>query len=359
MDPSQLRKAVADGIITEDQARRMQVSAREPGDGEGPTESLKFLSNLNDIFLSTGLVLLFLGLLIAASIMSFGSVAYKDFAPAVFLPMAVIAWGLAEYFTARRRLALPSMVLATVFTLSVSVMVAVVAGWIGVDGKISGVLSGNIFDADPGSIANDTISEARRGLLIGHAAAFIAALIFYLRFKLPFAMFLMAGAVLMACFHISFGYSTLVLTGTLTLLAAIFFDALDPERKSRVSDNGFWLHVAAAPQIVYGLKGVLGLNLSASGSSTMVMIMAGLTVLSLLLNRRALILSALISFGFAIWSLFQVFGDSLLMKIAGPLLFLGGFIVLLGGGWTTARRALLVMFPSKGVLSRIFPPEPQ
>ena len=30
------------------------------------------------------------------------------------------------------------------------------------------------------------------------------------------------------------------------------------------------------------------------------------------------------------------------MKIAGPLLFLGGLIVLLGGGWRTARRILLL-----------------
>ena len=38
-------------------------------------------------------------------------------------------------------------------------------------------------------------------------------------------------------------------------------------------------------------------------------------------------------------------------------LLVGGSIVLLGGGWRTARRALLKLVPHEGFAGRIFPPE--
>lgn len=359
MDRDKLRAAVEANIITADQAKRMEESFRSPGDGEGENESLRFLSNLNDIFLSVGMVLLFLGLIAAASILSFGAVTYKHLTATICIPLAVIAWALSEYFCARRRMLLPSIVLASLFTLFVGVAAFALSAWIQIEGTTTNALNG--FSQGQGTIedtARALSSDTRSSLLITCGASFLAAFLFYLRFRLPFTMMLMAINVTSAAFLIAFGYETLLLCGVLCLLAAIAFDARDPRRTTRISDNGFWLHVAAAPQLVYGLRGLLDLQ-GTSGSMAMVSLLAGLAVLSILLNRRALILSGLISFGFAVWSLFQVFGDSALMKIAGPLLFLGGLIVLLGGGWRTARRILLLPFPSTGIWSRIFPPEPR
>lgn len=360
MDRDQLRAAVDAGIISAEQARQMEARLRSPGDGEGEGESLKFLSNLNDIFLSIGIVILFLGLIAASSILSFGAVTYKHLTPMIFLPLAGIAWLLAEYFTARRKMLLPSIVLASGFSLFIAIAILSVSAWTQVEDSGAGILgqlrNGGV-DVD-GSVRQ--IGEnVRSSYLIGCLAGFVAALGFYLRFRLPFAMFIMAGCVTLAVFSLALGYTTLMVMGLVTLCAAIYFDAKDPERRTRVSDNGFWLHVAAAPQLVYGLRGTLDLGGSASDSVIMIAIMAALAILSLLLNRRALILSGLLSFGFAVWTLFQAFGDGMLMTLAAPFLFLGGLIVLLGSGWRSTRLFLLQVFPSTGIWSRIFPPEPR
>lgn len=360
MDPSKLRAAVDAGIISADQARQMEAQLVSPGDGEGENESLRFLSNLNDIFLSIGLVILFIGLFAGASIMSFGAVSYKLLTPMICLPLAAIAWVLAEYFTARRKMLLPSIVLACAFVLFIMTAVTAFYAWTQIDHTVSENLRGGLSGmAGSGDIMRDAFDETKVSGLIGCLSAFIAALTFYLRFRLPFTMFLMAGAVTLAAFILSFGYMTLLIAGMVTLCAAVFFDAQDPERRTRVSDNGFWLHVAAAPQLVYGLKGTLELGSDTGSSLVMIGIMVGLTILSLLFNRRALILSGLFSFGFAVFTLFQAFGGSMLMKFAGPLIFLGILIVLLGGGWRTARGFLLQFFPSTGIWSRIFPAEPR
>jgi hypothetical protein len=360
MDRDKLRAAVEAGIISVDQARKMEAQLASPGDGEGENESLRFLSNLNDIFLSIGLVILFIGLFAGASIMSFGAVSYKLLTPIICLPLAAIAWMMAEYFTARRKMLLPSIVLAIAFVLFIMTAVTAFYAWTQIDHTVTENLRGGFAGVSgPGDAMREAFDETKVSGLIGSLSAFLAALIFYLRFRLPFTMFLMAGAVTLAAFILSFGYVTLLVAGVLTLCAAIFFDAQDPERRTRVSDNGFWLHVAAAPQLVYGLKGVLELGNDTASSLTMIAIMVGIAVLSLLLNRRALILSGLFSFGFAVFSLFQAFGGSTLMKFAGPLVFLGVLIVLLGGGWRTARGFLLQFFPSTGIWSRIFPAEPR
>ncbi|MAP95146.1 MAG: hypothetical protein CMK07_09365 [Ponticaulis sp.] len=165
-------------------------------------------------------------------------------------------------------------------------------------------------------------------------------------------------AIVAMIFFPAFG--TLLATGIATLLVAIWFDARDPDRATRMSDNGFWLHVTAAPQIVYGLRGVLGEGSELGSVSihlVLVGVLIGFTLLSLALNRRALIISGLITFGVSIWNLFQAFGDSFFLRFAGPLLLVGGLVVLLGAGWKTSRKLLLAGFPKQGVMARIFPPE--
>ena len=205
-----------------------------------------FLSNLNDIFLSVGLVLLFLGLIAAASILSFGAVTYKHLTATICIPLAVIAWALSEYFCARRRMLLPSIVLASLFTLFVGVAAFALSAWIQIEGTTTNALNG--FSQGQGTIedtARALSSDTRSSLLITCGASIFAAFLFYLRFRLPFTMMLMAINVTSAAFLIAFGYETLLLCGVLCLLAAIAFDARDPQRTTRISDNGFWLHVAA------------------------------------------------------------------------------------------------------------------
>jgi hypothetical protein len=363
VDRDKLRAAVEADVISAEQAAKLEAMAVGGRDDVSEGEPLRFLSNLNDVFLAIGIVILFFGLSIALSILFFGQITSKTYAPGVMIPLAITAWAMAEYFCRRRRMLLPGIVLAALWTFFVGMSVLALLAWGVVENEGTGLL-GSIFNdqGDTGNVTRNIADGARNSTLLAIAASFIAALSFYIRFRLPFTQFLMAACVALAVMTLVPASATLLGTGILTLCAAIYFDARDPDRISRLSDNAFWLHVAAAPQIVYGLRGVLEQTI---GSDTMtinislITLLAALALLSLAVNRRALIISGLLTFGWAVWSLFQVFGDSLLMRIAGPLLLIGGLIVLLGSGWRTARRFLLVLLPSNGVFARIFPPEPR
>jgi hypothetical protein len=150
--------------------------------------------------------------------------------------------------------------------------------------------------------------------------------------------------------------------GIATLVGGVAFDMKDPTRSTRNADHAFWLHMAAAPQIIFGVRAlVLGSGFD-EASTPYAMVMLAVLVLfgliSLALNRRALIVSGLVTFTAALWVLVNNSGWSGLNSLMLTALIVGGAIVLLGGGWRTVRRAVLKLVPQEGALGRIFPPEP-
>jgi hypothetical protein len=154
----------------------------------------------------------------------------------------------------------------------------------------------------------------------------------------------------------------MLIVGLATLAAAIGFDMKDPSRSTRSSDHAFWLHMAAAPQIIFGVRGLLlGSGFapaSMAEASMMLFVLLAFALLSLALNRRALIVSGLVTFAATLWVLVNEFGGGGVNTLMLTALIIGGAIVLLGGGWRTARRGLLKVIPQEGTLGRIFPPEP-
>jgi len=163
--------------------------------------------------------------------------------------------------------------------------------------------------------------------------------------------------------------SALWLLGGLGMFAAgVWFDARDPARATRISDNGFWLHLGAAPLILNGVLTLVGggmvgiIQRSEAGSAVVaaivtLFVVAVLGLTSLLINRRALIVSALLSTGAAVGALMNAVGLDAGVLAASTLVVLGGGVLILGAGWHTARRALLKHAPQTGVWARIFPPE--
>ena len=361
MERDQLRAAVEADIISADQAARLEAMFRGHEEKTSEGEPLRFLSNLNDVFLSIGIIILFFGLGAAFSIIGFGKVSFSQYAPIVTIPLALSAWGMAEYFCARRRMLLPSIVLASLWSICVGLLVFFLLAWNIVEQEGGRLAASVIFDnGDTGDVIRSIADESHITAILGIVGGAIGALVFYFRFRLPFTHFLMMAALAMVALTIMPGFGTLLLTGIASLMLAIWFDSRDPDRATRLSDNGFWLHVAAAPQIVYGLRGVLGESSQLGGLSihlVLVIVLAGLALLSLVLNRRALIISALLTFGWSIWNLFQMLGDSFFLRFAGPLLLVGAIVVVIGSGWKTVRRFLLAGFPKTGAFARIFPPE--
>lgn len=382
-DKTDIRAAVEGGAISDEAAKRFEafLKARNDPDRMLDPENLRFLSNFNDVFLTIGIVVLMTGMAFLSTIsvtnilglggeinprtVAEGRALADSIRLAVVLspiPVIVGAWLLAEYFCGKRRLLLPSMALSVVIVWGSAVSVAGIAS----------------FFIDP----VDTAMRAERGgvspweIITGisyagfAAAAFAAGAIFW-RFRLPFSLFLLAGGIA-GLFYTAVAQAAgigqvgsglaMLIVGIATLAAAVGFDMKDPTRSTRNSDHAFWLHLAAAPQIIFGVRGlVLGYGFapaSMTDATVMLVVLVAFALFSLALNRRALIVSGLVTFATSLWFLVDELGGGGVNTLMLVAMIIGGAIVLLGGGWRTARRAILKVFPQEGTMGRIFPPEP-
>ncbi len=381
-DKTDIRAAVEAGAISDDGAKRLEAFLKARNDPERmlDPENLRFLSNFNDVFLTIGIVVLMTGLGFLSAIAVTNVLGLSAISEPASLgdataladklrlalilspiPLIIGAWLLAEYFCGKRRLLLPSMALSVVIVWASSILGAGLASFF-----IDPVTTATQLDRDmnPWQIVTG-ISYA------GFAAAAFAAGAIFWRFRLPFSLFLLAGGVaglfytavaqLAGIGQIGSGLAMLTI-GIATLATAIAFDMKDPTRSTRSSDHAFWLHMAAAPQIILGMRGLLLGSGFAPASMTdatvMLFVLVAFALLSLALNRRALIVSGLVTFATSLWFLVNELGGGGVNTLMLTALIIGAAIVLLGGGWRTARRGILKVFPQEGTIGRIFPPEP-
>jgi hypothetical protein len=288
-------------------------------------------------------------------------------------------WLMGEVFARRRRLFLPAIAIVCAFTAFILVSVA---------SLYFGIVFGREVDLSS-DIGEGIPPQVRTGILLAAASAFLAPAAFYARFRLPFSIGLtgggVAGFVIVAALTFAFDQTMRLLPalylglGLMLFAAGVAFDARDPMRTTRFSDNGFWLHFAAAPLILNGAFGLLGqaflgveagalggsgnLMVSAASGDAVVQaaatlgIVAVLGLVSLLINRRVLIVSALITTGVAIAIIMNEFGMGAGSLAAATLITLGAFVLILGAGWRVVRRALLGWVKPDGAWARIFPPE--
>ncbi len=347
-----LDKAVAESVITSAQVTRLReieaalvpVDAREPED----EESLRFVTGFADIFVTIGL-LLFMGAL--AFLMDSGTGSTLMFAG-----LAACAWVLAEFFTFKRRMALPSIVLLVVFVdavlmLSLQVFGSLIPAAHTIPGRYWFVPTTN-----PGALA---------------AAALVTvalASVHYLRFRVPitiaagaFALCLLAlavVAVLNPTMNETVFNVTLLLSGIAVFALAMRFDMSDPGRETRRTDIAFWLHLLAAPMIVHPLiRGLLhGLDgpMTTRAALGILWIFLLLGAVAVVIDRRAILVSGLLYAGIAFGTVIRSLGftgSSYVTPIV--LLSLGAFILILSAGWQPLRRAILRRLPTE--MSRRLP----
>ena len=369
-DRSDLRAAVGANVLSADQASRLEaflLSRKDDGAGNEAIgqENLRFLANFNDVFITLGLVILFIGVSTMVGMIATPALVTGNIMAGVLSALAVggLAWLLLEYFCGRRRLLLPSMALTLIFTgfiaLGVTALVANSMG-IGIDFDVFDIFG----------------TTGRLGVTAFLAAAAAAGAI-YLRFRLPFALAVIALGVAGAIYVFLgfFGNSAWLiggagffLMGICTLSVAIWYDMKDPERIRKASDNAFWLHLAAAPQVIIGVSTmVTGSNIFAGSTSgtdnatqglTLLFVLLTIGLVSLALNRRALIAASLVTFIITLSFVLSRAGLDASNIFIMVTILIGGGVVLLGAGWKTARRAALVIFPKGGTWGRVFPPEP-
>ena len=387
-------------------------SALPASEARPSDEMLPFLNNFHDIFTTIGVLILFGGLLTAA-IEIYGRIADSgaDLA-AAFAPIGlsavigVIAWLLSALLVGRQRRILPGVALSVAATLGFGAalfwMYLMAAGGMHPGNALDDAFSGFgalLFPESPGPdavLSGGSVTDlplALRALPIAAALCVLApTLIYYLTFRLPFAGGVSGVAAAWTAVAVALAAApTLVTTywplaslstGLALFVAGIWFDARDPSRVTRLSGTGFWLHFFAAPTLLGAALTIAttGVTLGtdpesqAAGSAIGRLALAGdegelarwaavtlgviaaFALVSLLINRRALIVSGLVSAGIAVGVLANQAGLGGSAVVAASLLLVGAVVVVLGAAWRPVRRVLVAPFPKTGALKRIIPP---
>ena len=339
-----IRAAVASGLLTERQAasltaladsRRGAREGLEPGD-----EPFELFRGFNEVFIMVGLVIL-----AAGWVGVIGWTVYDQLetwrSTSIFYAgvSAVLIWLSAEYFIRRRRMVGPAILLSIMFAGNAAF------GFVQQYGQVF-------------MLAQEDFSSLILPGLLTVAATFV----FWLRFKVPFVMALIAlglfGTALLAAATQSgtpqdvseifvfsaesnFAWITLAL-GCLAFVVAMIFDGSDPHRVTRRSAQWFWLHLIAAPMIINTVALSILSSESQAAYSAILTAMACFAFVAIVIDRRSFLLAAIAYVVSVLLTLNPALEDA---SGASVILGLGVFLVFLGAFWTRIRAVLLNTLP--------------
>ncbi|WP_417700145.1 hypothetical protein [Pseudophaeobacter sp.] len=344
IDQNDIRAAVGSGLISEAQATSLVAMAQSrrgarenlaPGD-----EPFELFRGFNEIFIVIGMLILASGWAAVTAAYIAGSLGgYIDKTIYSSALGAVVLWGFAEYFIRRRRMVAPAVALSLLW-----------AGNAGV-----GITT---FFSEPFMVAQNDYSS----LPLPMALTTLAMTLFWLRFRVPFAMALIALGIFAFALMVAaeqagspagisdfflfsasgpFAWVTL-LVGLAVFGVAMGFDLSDPHRVTRRSAQGFWLHVVAAPALV----NTIALNLLQDGTTqgqlTLMAVLLGFALVAIIIDRRSFLIAAI---GYSVTLASTVFDGE---GAAVTILLLGLVLVILGAFWAPIRAVLLS--PLAGVL---------
>lgn len=314
-----------------------QVDAAAPVGAD--EEQFRLLTGFNDIFVSIAIVLL----LVAS-----GRIGYSVGPLLGGALVAGVSWGLAEYFTRRRRMALPSILLLLSFMGG--------TGW-----TMSDLLG---YRVGPTNHREAFASYPVHGIVLGGAVQVAAAWLHWRRFKVPIAI--AVGAVTVAVNVVALAYrivpqvdshlaALLLVAGIAIFALAMRWDMSDRLRRTRRADVAFWLHLFAAPLIAHSLFWMLGVFKSGIDFGKAVLVLglyAAFAWLALLVDRRAILVSGLAYALAALYMLLSAVGTTG-TRASFAALVIGSALLVLSVFWHRMRTLVVGL---SGGLGRYLPP---
>ncbi len=351
---NEIDEAVAAGAITADSASALRTYVE--GQRALPTadeEQFRLITGFNDIFVAiAAAILLFAVGFIGQWIGQRTGSAIDGEGPSYLGPLLIAAtsWGLALFFTAKRRMALPSILLLLTFVFSIF------------------AAAGMALVLAVGPEALDDNPQLG-GVLAAIAASMAAAgaWLHWKRFRVPITV--ATGAASVAAIVVGLVVAALgqgaeqaenlilgliLLLGVGTFLFAMWWDSSDRARITRRSDVAFWLHLLAAPMIVHPVFTLLGLN---DGTATVgeglvvILLYVAIGLTALAIDRRALLVSALAYVLYALNKLFEQFG-AVELNVALTALVIGSALLMLSAFWHQARSMVVRPLP-EGLRERL------
>ena len=327
---SDIDAAVAAGALSREAATALRDSvARSQATPIVDEEHFRLVTGFNDIFVTIAVVLLLVALAQLGAQLAYGMGGAC---------VAIASWLLAEYFTARRRMALPSIVLLLSF----------VAG-------VAGTLVASLFQIDP-NLDERTGSLAAAGIALVTAGA---AWLHWRRFAVPITvaagatalvgvvLALIVAAVPATARH----WLPLVFVAGLTMFAfAMRWDLSDRQRLTRRSDVAFWLHLAAAPMIahpVFQMLGVFDGAIALPTAAAVIVLYLVFAFVALAVDRRALLVSGLAYVLYAMGALLRGTG-TIEVSAALTALVIGSALLGLSAFWQPMRRHVVALLGDLG-----------
>ena len=320
------------GILTELQASRFLALVADRNTEAGD-EPFTVFRGMNEIFIIAGLTILSLGWTAGVSALVAGSdlqVEVPWACAATLLPLLFLS----EYFIRRRRMVGPAIALAMLFAIN-----ALIGSWSLVEGDMPSIFG--------------SYEDLPATFLLSGGALFL----WWLRYRVPFAMAPIALAVVTAALVFAadraetpasfrdiflfsatgpFAWITFA-AGLAALAIALAFDASDPHRVTRRAAHGFWLHIVAAPAIVNTVALSL---LDAGHPAALFPVLALFAAFAVIIDRRSFLLASclhVVALANAVTA-----GEGAWAAILG----LGVLLLALGSFWTQARSWLVRMLPA-------------
>src|SRR5690349_15102670 len=343
----ELDDAVASGVISADAASALRAYIeRQRTTAIADEEQFRLITGFNDIFVSIAAAILLFAVGWIGQWVGQNSGLLVDVngpSPLAPLAVAVTAWPLAMFFTAKRRMALPSILLLLAFvggvfgTAAIAVALAVGPGAFNNDNMLGGIV-----------------------LAVSAAVSAVAAWLHWRTFHVPITIAAGAGSVaaiavglLIAVLGPNVEEAKNIILGFVLFLGigmflfAMWWDGSDRARLTRRSDVAFWLHLLAAPMIAHPVFTLLGLtsgHVSIGEAVAVILLYVALGITALAVDRRALLVSALAYVLYALSSLFREFG-AVELNIALTALVIGSALLLLSAFWHQARAIIVRPLP--------------
>lgn len=343
-----LNEAVAAGALSAEAAAALRNYVdNQRASPAVDEENFRLITGFNDVFVAIASAILLFAVGFIGQWLGQRTgliIDYDGPSPLAPLAVAITSWGLALFFTAKRRMALPSILLLLSFVIAV----LATAGFT----LVLGVGTDSLDD-------NPQLGGVVAAISAAIAAA--AAWLHWRRFRVPITVATGAASVAgiaVALLVAALGASAeqaqdpilgfVLFLGIGTFLFAMWWDGLDRARVTRRSDVAFWLHLLAAPMIVHPIFTLLGLN---DNSATIgegliaISLYFVLGLAALAIDRRALLVSALAYVLYALNELFREFG-AVELNVALTALVIGSALLMLSAFWTQARAAVVKPLPS-------------
>jgi uncharacterized membrane protein YfcA len=282
-------------------------------------ENFRLIGGFNDIFVVIACALMLFSTLWAVRII--------DESLGLFV-FSILAWGLAEFFVLKRKMALPAIVLLLSF----------------VGGIFSLCLS--LFGE---------LSEITFVIAAGISA--VAAYLHWKRFNVPITV--AAGTAAIVGFIVSSVLSVhpeaeawilaiVFVCGVVAFIYAMYWDSSDRSRTTRRSDVAFWLHLLSAPLIIHPIFSNLGIFDGNESMGSMIMVVflyLLMTFISVAIDRRAFMVSSMIYVIYAISNVLEVYGGvNYSFALTGVII--GSALLLLSAFWHSTRIKIVNILPS-------------